>query len=87
VTHHTKPVLQAERRADVDTEKVAQLIGEAAIPQIPLETMREVKVALVPRQPQRRGQVDHDEIGLGRIQPHVVVIAGRWGRRGRRRLC
>jgi hypothetical protein len=81
VPHHTKPVLQAERRADVDTEKVAQLIGEAAIPQIPLEAMRQVKDALVPRQPQRRGQVDHDEIGLGGIQPLIVVIGvGRCGR-------
>jgi hypothetical protein len=35
VSHHTKPILQAERRADVHAEEVAQLIGEAAIPEIP----------------------------------------------------
>jgi hypothetical protein len=42
VSHHTNRYSRPSAAPTFHAEKVAQLIAEAAIPQIPLETMRQV---------------------------------------------
>ncbi len=72
-------ILEPDGRAVVQAEEVACLLAETAVAQIPLEPVREMKVRLVQRQPQRGGQIDQREVGLGGLRSRVIVDSCRPG--------
>jgi hypothetical protein len=79
------PILEPDDRALIDAEQVAGLLSERAVAQVAREAMRQPEVALEPRQPQRRRQIDDDEVRFGRIPDRIVIVLNDHG--CRRGLC
>ena len=87
VPHDPEAVLEADDGALIETEKIAGVIAEAAVPQIAVEPVGELKARAEPRQPQGGRQGNHAEIRFGELQRTIVVgsrrgrLAGGVGRR------
>ena len=57
----------------VETEEIAGLLAEAAVAEIAVEPVCELKVRSVERQPQRGRQRDNAEIRFGELQRTLIV--------------
>ena len=68
-------------------------VAEVRVVERPRKAVRDAERALVPRQPQRRRQVDDREVGLDQAGPAIGDVTridgwrGRWWRRGFLLLC
>ena len=78
VAHHAQAELESDVRAGIETEEAGYLVAETvlfgvAAFQIQIEPVREVKIAGLGRQPQRRREVDDRKVRFERIQSALVV--------------
>jgi hypothetical protein len=78
-------IFEPDDRALIDSKEVACLLTERAVPQVAREAMRQPEVAPEAGQPQRRRQIDDDEVRFGEVEHRIVILPDDGGGRCRPR--
>ena len=68
-----EPVLEANDRSLIEAEEITGLMTEAAVPEIAVEPMGELKVRSAPWKSQRGRQGNEAKIRFGQLQRTVIV--------------